>query len=132
MRPLRVGALTVLAVAACMSAGPASSFASTGANFVATGHDMDFHCSDGTPEECEYLKILVDKVLAGSTLPILAIDQAHGLPTALADAGFTGSGEVVTVNPTETATFNSTAFVDGSDHPLYSAIITASDSSCGG
>ncbi len=132
MSPLRGGGLTVLVVAACMIAGPASSLASTGANFVATGHDMDFHCATGTPEECEYLKIVLDKVRSGSTLPILAIDQGTELPNALSDAGFKGSGEVVTVNPTDTETFNAMAFVDGSDHPLYSAIVTASDSSCGG
>jgi hypothetical protein len=104
-----------------------SAFAATGANFVATGHDMDYHCASGTTEECEYLKIVVDKVRAGSTLPILAIDQGTEVKTALEAAGYTGAGEIVTVNPTEASTFAATPFVDGAGQPLYSAIITASD-----
>jgi len=109
-----------------------SAGASTGANFVATGHDMDFHCAFGSTDECEYLKIVVDKVRAGSTLPILAIDQGTEVKTALETAGYTGAGEIVTVDPTEATTFAATTFVDGAGHPLYSAIITASDASCGG
>lgn len=121
----------MLAAALFLIAVPTSAYAS-GANFVATGHDMDYHCSGGTTEECEYLKIVVDKVRSGSTLPILAIDQGTEVERALINAGYTGTGEVVTVSPLETTTFNSTAFVDSSNHPLYSAIITASDSTCGG
>jgi hypothetical protein len=109
-----------------------SAFAATGANFVATGHDMDYHCAGGTTEECEYLKIVVDRVRAGSTLPILAIDQGTEVKTALETAGYTGAGEIVTVNPAEASTFAATPFVDGAGHPLYSAIVTASDSTCGG
>jgi len=115
-----------------MIAVPASSYATTGGNFVATGHDMDYHCSGGTTLECEYLKIVVEKVRAGSTLPILAIDPGSEVANALSNAGFKGSGEVVTVSPLEATTFNEKLFVDGSDKPLYSAIITASDSTCGG
>ncbi len=132
MRTLRLACLVALTMAAFVVVGPASSLAATGANFIATGHDMDYHCSAGTTPECEYLKIVVEKVRNGSTLPILALDQGSELSNALADAGFTGAGEVVTVNPKETSTFDATPFVDSSDHPLYSAIITASDSSCGG
>jgi hypothetical protein len=131
MKSIRVGGLAVLAVAALAIAAPASASA-TGANFVATGHDMDYHCAEGTPEECQYLKIVVDKVRAGSTLPILAIDQGTELPNALNDAGYAAAGEVVTVSPTEVAAFNATAFVGAGGEPLYSAIITASDESCGG
>jgi hypothetical protein len=108
---------------------------------VATGHDQDFHCFWGSTSECEYLKIVVDKVRAGSTLPILALDQGGTasssspnaeLPGALANAGYTGAGEVVTVNPADATAFNAVAFVDGEGHPNYSAIITASDETCGG
>ena len=101
----------------------------TPSNFVATGHDMDYHCTSGTTAECDYFKILVDKVRNGSTLPILALDQGSELTSALALAG---ESPVVTVDPSDTATFNATAFVDGSGAPKYSAIITASDSTCGG
>ncbi|MFI5003499.1 MAG: hypothetical protein ACHQE6_00655 [Solirubrobacterales bacterium] len=113
-----------------------SANAATGANFVATGHDMDFHCSVAGPveveQECKYLKIVVDKVRNGSTLPILALDQGTELPTALANVGYTGVGEVVHVNPAETAVFDAMPFVNAKGEPLYSAIITASDETCGG
>ncbi|MCW3027434.1 MAG: hypothetical protein JWN81_645, partial [Solirubrobacterales bacterium] len=101
-------------------------------NFVATGHDMDFHCASGTPEECQYLKIVVDKLRNGSSLPILALDQGTEVGTALAAAGFTGTGEVVTVDPSNAEALNATAFVNGSSQPSYSAIINASDTTCGG
>ncbi|MFI4990589.1 MAG: hypothetical protein ACHQHO_06710 [Solirubrobacterales bacterium] len=128
---LRGGTATIAACALALAVMASSAFAASGANFVATGHDMDYHCDSGTTEECEYLKIVVDKVRAGSTLPILAIDQGTEVKGALEAAGY-GASEIVTVDPTEAATFAATPFVDGSGHPLYSAIITASDSTCGG
>jgi hypothetical protein len=124
--------VTVAACALALAVLASSAFAATGANFVATGHDMDYHCAGGTTQECEYLKIVVDRVRAGSTLPILAIDQGTEVKTALETAGYTGAGEIVTVDPAEAATFAATPFVDGAGHPLFSAIVTASDSTCGG
>ena len=128
MKPLRVGLLAVLAVVALAIAGPASASA---ANFVATGHDMDYHCSGGTTSECAYFKIVVDQVRAGSTLPILAVDNGTEVKGALLNAGY-AEGEIVVVNPNEATAFNATAFTDGAGNPLYSAIITASDETCGG
>ena len=144
--------LSKVAVGACTLAATAglaaSASAATGGNFIATGHDMDYHCFYGTPEECSYLQIAVNKVRNGSSLPILALDQG-GTPTcyfyygygeycyggaelagALSDAGFSSS-DVVTVNPTSSG-FSTMPFVDSNGKPLYSAIITASDESCGG
>jgi len=130
------GIVTMLATAS-------SAFAS-GANFIATGHDLDYHCSVAfeteVEQECKYLKIAVDKVRNGSTLPILALDQGNHnafpgvveLPEALKNAGYTGVGEVVTVDPANATELNETAFVNGKGEPLYSAIITASDETCGG
>jgi hypothetical protein len=115
-----------------------------GADFVATGHDMDFHCAVATPaeveQECKYLKIVVDKVRNGSSLPILALDQGNHnffsgvleLTEALKKAGYTGAGEVITVNPANTTEFDETAFVNEKGEPLYSAIVTASDETCEG
>jgi hypothetical protein len=125
-----------------MAAAAPSAYAATGGNFIATGHDMDFHCGVtydgywyGDSNECAYLKIAVDKVRNGSTLPILALDQGglygNELSDALAHAGYTDAGEVVTIDPTSAA-FSTMPFVDSSGNPLYSAIITASDNSCGG
>jgi hypothetical protein len=133
LKSLRLAGVAALAVVGLVLAGPAtSSYAAAGANFVASGHDMDYHCAFGSTAECEYLKIVVDKVRGGSTLPILALDQGSEVAEALENAGYTGAGEVVTVNPADASAFNATAFVDGAGHPLYSAIITASDESCGG
>jgi hypothetical protein len=130
MKPLRVGGLAMLAVAALAIAGPASASA-TGANFVATGHDMDLHCNGGSTAECEYFKIVVDKVRAGSTLPILAIDHGTEVKGALIKAGY-AEVSVVAVDPDEAAALNAVAFTDGAGNPLYSAIIVASDQTCGG
>lgn len=130
MKPLRVGGLAVLAVVALAIAGPASASAA-GANFVATGHDMDYHCYYNDTSECEYLKIVLDKVRAGSTGPILVIDHGVEAKGALEHAGYLES-EIVAVDPNEATAFNGTAFTDGSGNPLYSAIIVASDETCGG
>lgn len=130
-RSLLGGAVGVFVLALTAGLAP-SAMAATGGNFVATGHDMDFHCSGGDTDECAYLKIVVDKIRNGSSLPILALDQGSELPDALANAGYTAPGEVVTVDPSNTSLFDATPFTDPSGHPLYSAIITASDSTCGG
>ena len=130
VRILGVAAIVASSVFAAVGAGssvPAG--AATGANFIATGHDMDFHCSGGDTDECAYLKIVTDKVRNGSTLPILALDQGTELPTALTAAG---ESPVTTVDPSNATVFNATAFVDGTGKPKFSAIITASDESCGG
>jgi hypothetical protein len=98
---------------------------------AATGHDMDYHCDAGDPNECSYLNIMVTAARNGSTAPILALDQGTELTAALVDAGFTASGEVVSVDPSDSGVFDSLPFVDGST-PAYSVIITASDTTCGG
>jgi hypothetical protein len=114
---------------ATLLAGASAAFAA--GNFIATGHDMDLHCTSGDLNECAYLKIVVDRVRNGSSRPILAIDQGSQVARALAASGYTAPGQVVTVDPTSAA-FSATPFVDGSGNPRYSAIITASDSTCGG
>lgn len=116
-------------VATAVPSAPAYASA-TGGNFVATGHDMDFHCANYDSNECAYLTILLDKVRNGSPLPVLALDQGLEIDTALGYMGY-AAGQVVTVDPTA-ASFSTTPFVDGAGQPLYSAIITASDSTCGG
>lgn len=123
------GALVISAAAISSVVLPAApAHAATGANFIATGHDMDYHCSGGDPNECAYLKIVVDKVRNGSTLPILALDQGTELTSALAAIT---EGPVTAVDPSNAAAFNAVAFTAGGA-PKFSAIITASDSTCGG
>src|SRR5207248_2224327 len=94
---LVVGVFSVTALLAAVSGigGGATAGATTGGNFVATGHDMDLHCAGGQTPECDYLKIVLDKVRNGSTLPILALDEGTELPTAL--AALTGEPSVTTV-----------------------------------
>lgn len=128
MKPLRVGLLAVLAVVALAIAGPASASA---ANFIATGHDMDYHCAGGTTSECEYFKIVVNQARGTSTLPILAIDNGTEVKSALLNAGYAES-EIQVANPNEEPAFKETALVDSSSNPKYSVIITASDQTCGG
>ena len=111
-----------------MGASPASAATPTGGNFIATGHDMDFHCSGGSSDECAYFKILVTKARNGSTLPILALDQGTELTIALTNIA---AAPVVSLDPTSAA-FGTTKFVDTTGKPLYSVIITASDTTCGG
>ncbi len=123
--------LGVVLSAFAFGGAASSAYGATGANFIATGHDMDFHCAEGTTSECNYFKIVVDKVRNGSSLPILALDQGTEVATALVNAGYS-SADVVTVDPSNATVFNATPFTDGAGNPLYSAIITASDSTCGG
>lgn len=120
---LLIGLASVLAESA-----PASA-AAKGSNFVATGHDMDFHCAGGDSNECAYLKIVVKKVRNGSTKPILALDHGSEVPTALAAAGL---GPVVTVDPDNAGAMAAVKFTNSSGTPNYSAFIVASDSTCGG
>ncbi len=118
---------TVLLVGGATTAlGPAAQAApATGANFIATGHDLDFHCAWGQTPSCDYLRLTVASVRKGSTLPVLAIDSGTTLPTAL---GYSGVTPVVTLNPANEATFNAAPFTDASGAPLYSAIVVASSS----
>ena len=126
-----VGAMAIVPASfSAISAVADGSAATGGGNFIATGHDMDLHCYYGQTPECSYLKIAVDKVRNGSALPILALDQGVELSGALRNAGY-ASTSVVTVNPTA-ASFATTPFVTSAGAPLYSAIVTASDYTCGG
>ncbi|HEY3410168.1 MAG TPA: hypothetical protein VGK53_18515, partial [Propionicimonas sp.] len=107
-----------------VAASPAG--AATGANFIATGHDLDWHCNYGDANECAYLKLAVDKVRNGSSLPVLSIDDGSALlNSALAKAGVT---PVTAVNPSSASSFNATAFTSAGGAPLYSAIVVASSS----
>lgn len=129
-----VGAATLLVgLASVLAAGAPAEAASGGSNFVATGHDMDYHCSQTSgseqANECAYLKIVVNKVRNGSTKPILALDHGTEVKDALA---LTGQGPVVTVDPDDASAMNAVKFVSSSGAPNYSAFIVASDSTCGG
>ncbi len=126
---LAVMGMVVLGIGVAQVITSTAANAATGANFVATGHDMDFHCSGGDTDECAYLKIVTDVVRNKSTKPILALDQGTEVPRALTAAG---ESPVTTVDPSNKTALDAVKFTAPNGTPLFSAIITASDSTCGG
>jgi len=98
-------------------------------NFWATGHDPDYHCTYQALQ-CHYLQVAVNFVTNGSTLPVLALDHGSEVATAI-NSAFGGSGPTVTTVDPRTG-FSSLPLVDSAGIPLYSAIVVASDITCGG
>lgn len=94
-----------------------------------TGHDPDYHCTFEALQ-CHYLQVAVNFVTNGSTLPVLALDHGTEVATAI-NSAFGGSGpSVTTVDPR--SGFAGLPLVSSSGTPLYSAIVVASDITCGG
>ena len=116
----------VACIGALMAAGPAQA-----GRVLVTGHDVDLHCSgsiDAAHDSCHYMKVAVDYVRAGSTKPVLVLDKAGGEVGRALDnaygAGVLARDEVDPVSP---------AFGGVPLSPAnYSAIIVASDTTCGG
>lgn len=130
---LALTALVMLAVAVAVplvsgSIGRSHAAAPAGALW-ATGHDADLHCYAGDPA-CHYLQVAVNFVTRGSTLPILALDHGNEIAAAISDAFGSSAPTVNTVDPR--TSFASLPLVSSSGTPLYSAIIVASDTTCGG
>jgi hypothetical protein len=94
-----------------------------------TGHDPDFHCTFEALQ-CHYLQVAVNFVTNGSTLPVLALDHGNEVATAI-NSAFGGSGPSVTTVDPRTG-FAGLPLVSSSGTPLYSAIVVASDITCGG
>lgn len=102
-------------------------------NMWVTGHDADYHCSQGDPSAgagCHYLQVAVNFVLKGSKAPILALDHGSEVAAAITNAFGSSAPTVDTVDPR--TGFAGLPLVDSSGKPLYSAIIVASDITCGG
>lgn len=171
-------ALLVVVIPATFVFFAAFASAAFAGNFFATGHDQDYHCTEGgsdgapSPSECAYYKITTTFVRGGSSLPLLILDRdstSTGGPSSSGDAS--GPYEAVTSlnlaysnlasqTPTpssppyvvedpqgiQTTMINgtpppgitsasrwaTTPLVDSSGNPLFSAIIVASDTNCGG
>lgn len=125
--------MLLVGLATVFADGGTAAAASGGANFVATGHDMDFHCAEAggseSTQECAYLKIVLTKVRNGSTKPILAFDHGSEVKDAIAKIGL---GPVVTVDPDVASAVNAVKFRASSGAPNFSAMVVASDASCGG
>src|SRR3954470_12154124 len=126
-------------------------FAADG-NIYLTGHDIDFHCAlQSTPTQCNALKIAIALARAGAPDPskkVLFLDQGMSAPIlghpagtselALAAAQIdlpTTAYEVI--SPTS-VTFTGSTDAETPVAPLaldtstYSAIVFASDQTCGG
>ena len=119
---------------------PSSAAASPGGNLWLTGHDADLHCNGGGPQ-CHYVKTAVDFVMNGSTLPLLVLDPCPAEPdcdgqTSEVEGALIAAyppgllPKYVVVDPRSSAFRDLPLVASGS--PLYSAIIVASDFTCGG
>ena len=75
-----------------------------------TGHDADFHCAYSSLQ-CHYVRVALDIVRDGSTLPVLALDHGNMIAQAVARAYPTAAPTVASVDPR--AEFASIPFVDG-------------------
>jgi hypothetical protein len=110
-------------------------------NIYLTGHDLDYHCAfQSPPTACNAFKIAVLFAVAGApdkTKPVLFLDQGDQVAIAATQAGLSTGG--ITVNPTST-TFTGSyypytaplALTAEGGAPNYSAIVFASDYTCGG
>jgi hypothetical protein len=126
-------------------------------NLFATGHDQDLHCSDSDPNECAYYQITTTFVRAGSNLPVLILDRGGLEAVAALNLAYSNNQsrtptpssppyvveDPQAANATQingapppgiatSSTWPTTPLVDSGGHPLWSAIIVASDASCGG
>lgn len=96
---------------------------------VATGHDADYHCSSET-EQCHFVNVAVSWVRAGApdpSKPVLVLDNGTQVSTALDKAFGPGVVPRTVVDPA-TPAFGSTPI----NTSTFSAIIVASDTTCGG
>ena len=126
-RRRRVTLLTLTLALVALGALPTAS--AWAGRVLVTGHDADLHCSGGSIDsgQCHYVAVAVAYARGGAPVPtrkVLAIDNG-GL---VLDSSLTSLGiPHDTVDPSSPA-FAGTAL----NTNTYSAILVASDSSCGG
>ena len=153
-RPLAAAGIVVSATLAVFATFASAAFAG---NFFATGHDQDLHCAGRDANECAYYEIASNFVRAGSSLPVLILDRgalqavmalnlaysnnqsttptSSSPPYVVEDPQGLATTQINGAAPpgiTTASTWPTTALLDSSGHPLWSAIIVASDASCGG
>ena len=133
-RSIRFLSLLATIVAAAAGTAPAA-FAG---NLWLTGHDADFHC-DGGGSQCHYFGIAANFVRQGAptkTLPVLVLDSGTEVSSSLGATAVKalntveGAGNPIpftVVDPSSPA-FATTPISTAN----WSAIIIASDSTCGG
>lgn len=112
-------------------AAPAATVVRASGRLWVTGHDADYHCSTGDVNACHYFQAAVKFVMGNSTLPLLALDHGGEVAMALAAAFPTHTPKLATIDPRTIATV-SVPLISSKGVPLYSAIIVASDVTCGG
>lgn len=122
-RPWKLLAIAVAAFALI----PVAS-ASAGRMLV-TGHDADFHCSGGA--QCHFVQVATSWVRGGApdpTKPVLVLDTSDlDFPTALDNAFGAGGIPTVVMDPKSPQFAAEPLTTD-----RYSAILVASDQTCGG
>jgi PKD domain len=163
---------STLVLSATLAGFAAFASSALAGNFLATGHDQDFHCTALQSASCDYYKITTSFVRGSSTLPILILDRDNSstsTPGGTGDASapyeavqalnlaYSGGASTtptsssppyVVMDPqglqatvingtappgiTTASTWAGTPLVDTSGAPLWSAIIIASDTNCGG
>lgn len=112
-----------------------------GQNLWITGHDADLHCSLANPKDpttnflnqCHYLQVAINFVTRGPYRgkSVLVLDHGTLMRTAINNAFGTGAAPQLTIIDPRTQ-FSSLPLLDTKGHPLYSAIVVASDITCGG
>ena len=105
---------------------------------LVTGHDADLHCAGGGDQQCHFVRVAVDYVRAtapDATKPVLILDHdptgsnpPQYLMEGALDRAYAGSGPPRTVIDPRSSQFAMTPL--STDN--WSAIIVASDQSCGG
>jgi len=117
-----------------------------GSNLWITGHDADYHCTlansadpvSWVSNQCHYLQVAINFATRGPYRGKTALVLDHGseMATAINNAFGICSGTVCAAPKTKTddprTQFASEPLLDSSGHPLFSAIIVASDITCGG
>src|SRR4051812_23139647 len=126
---MRHGRLAVIAflvvLAGLLTAAPAMA-----GRLVATGHDADLHCSGGGDKQCHYVNVAVSWGRAAApdpSKPVLVLDNGNEGANALDKAFGAGAVPRTVVDPA-TAAFAMTPI----NTSTFSAIIVASDTTCGG
>lgn len=114
-----------------------ASFNADAGNLFLTGHDFDFHCSGGAG--CGNAGVAFNFVRLGAPtphLPVLVLDEGGQVAAALAQAGATAKNTIegAGVTPPHVVIApSSPAFATAPiNTATYSAVIIASDSTCGG
>jgi len=111
--------------AALLFAAPASA-----GRVLATGHDVDLHCAT-QQQQCHFLQVAVNYVRGAApdpNRPVLVLDRLDlDVARALDNASGAGAVPRVVIDPRSTQFATTPISTD-----LYSAVIVASDITCGG